>query len=128
MVMSSIKTYCEGSAQYAPFLLNSETNLRVSIAIINLKKDPYFCGKYFFLCIYYRFSGWGRKQTCQALWFLFFFLKVRLNQYLESSQGNFTFFQRRSWFDLKYLYFFCSKPTSTDSIIIYVFISVQDII
>lgn len=37
---SRIKIHCGGSAQYAPLLLNSEANLRVSIAIINLKKDP----------------------------------------------------------------------------------------
>lgn len=91
---SRIKTYCGGSAQYAPFLLNSEANLRVSIAIINLKKGPYFCGKDF-LCIYYRFSGWKRKAELSALCFIFF-LKVRLSQYLESSQENLAFFQRRA--------------------------------
>lgn len=35
------------SAPYAPFLLDSEVNLRGSIAIINLKKDPYFSRRFF---------------------------------------------------------------------------------
>lgn len=56
------------------------------------------------------------------------FLKVTLSQYLESSQENLTFFQRRGWFNLKYLYFICSKPTNTDLVIIYVFLDLQDII
>lgn len=53
-----------------------------------------------------------------------FFLKVRLSQYLESSQENLTLFQRRDWSDLKYLFFIFSKPTNTDLVIVYVFLDV----
>lgn len=53
-----------------------------------------------------------------------FFLKGRLSQYLESSQENLTLFQRRDWFNLKYLFFIFSKPTNTDLVIVYVFLDV----
>lgn len=51
-------------APYAPFLLDSEVNLRGSIAIINLKKT--LTSLEDFLCIYYRFRGWNMKAELSA--------------------------------------------------------------